>query len=107
MAKSAAGVVRTRRLQSACTTTQLQKMAPQYAKAYGPVGRSTSIMYISYGLPLYQAMKASTRYEYVTIQPVTSNILAMLSRWFFVTTLSSLKTARAGTMSVTTIANPE
>ena len=46
-------------------------------------------------------------YAYVTIQPVTRSILAMLSRWFFVTTSWSLKIARAGTISVTTIAKPE
>ena len=56
-------------------------------------------MYISYGLPPYQAMNVSTMYEYVTIHPVTSSILAMLSRWFLVMTFSRWKIARAGIIS--------
>src|SRR5262249_34663013 len=57
-ANSAGTVVRTRWNQSDCGMTTFVSSSSQYMGAYGPVKRF-QIMNCSYGLPLYQAMKAS------------------------------------------------
>ena len=75
-------------------------------RGVGPVGRSTSWSYISYGSLLHHAMNGSTMYVYVTTHPVTRSILAMLSRWFFVMTSFRPKISRAGIISWSTIAKP-
>ena len=77
---SAGGLDRTRRNQSACGSTTLQRISVQYTGAYGPVIRlyGTNISNLS---ALYHAMNASVRYPYATMRPVTSMTFAMFCRW--------------------------
>src|SRR5207302_501799 len=76
--------VRTCLNQSSCATPTLNNNSSQYSQPYGPKARfSTSAT--SKMSPLYQAMKFSMTYEYATIRPVASMILAITSRWRMVT----------------------
>src|SRR3972149_10481774 len=100
------GVVRARLNQSAWGTTTLHKSMVQNAHAYGPRARLTRVNF-SWGLPEYHAMKNSMPYEYATIRPVASVILAMFSRWRVVISSSRWKKERTGMRSVSTIAKPE